>query len=199
MGASSNSKVRAEENEEDEEGRRDRTSEQERQRKKSRSKRRDSYGFLLPHLTPQQQQERLEAVREQEERASAWSFVDSSSSSSSSRGSGDDYAIKLPSAGKLKKLVRKGVPAQYRGRVWMQVSGASALKASKPSTYFKSVSDPRSKSASQVDLEQIELVRFAGSAFQHAAVMLSSSLMQTMNACSYDHYHVFKVVASHVQ
>ena len=167
MGARSNSRAQADARdvEEDEDpGPRERTSEQQQQRKKSRS-RRDSYGFLLPQLTPQQHQERLEAIREQELGASAWSFVDSSNSR---RGDGD--VINLPSGGKLKKLVRKGVPAQYRGRVWMQVSGASALKASKPSTYFKSISDCRSQSVSQVDLEQIELVRLPWST-PHAATM----------------------------
>eukprot|EP00798_Chlamydomonas_sp_ICE-L_P017893 gene17893-24285_t len=112
-----------------------------RTRSKKRSSKRelDSYGFPLGRMTEQQTRERQIASRVSESNASKWNFMESSK--------GNINVTDVMSAARLKKLVRKGIPARFRGPVWMSLSGAAALKASKPSTYFENVSNPKSKSA----------------------------------------------------
>ncbi|KZS20994.1 Growth hormone-regulated TBC protein 1-A [Daphnia magna] len=47
----------------------------------------------------------------------------------------------LPDGGTMKRFVRKGVPAQYRGKVWMMTSGANFLKSRQPNLYQDLVGD----------------------------------------------------------
>ncbi|KAF5833418.1 RabGAP/TBC protein [Dunaliella salina] len=84
----------------------------------------DELGFLLPHLTEQQQADRQRSHnaagalgREEWTRAR--------------------IKRRLPRPRVLKKLLRKGgVPADLRPWVWFEISGASSLKASRPPAYY---------------------------------------------------------------
>lgn len=46
---------------------------------------------------------------------------------------------RLPSEGKLKEMIRKGVPPTLRAWVWMEVSGASAKRASCSPNYYSTM------------------------------------------------------------
>ncbi|KAG2226471.1 hypothetical protein INT45_014215 [Circinella minor] len=50
----------------------------------------------------------------------------------------EEYEPKLPErSSKVKRYVRKGIPAHLRGRVWLHYSGAEAKMASNPGVYAK--------------------------------------------------------------
>ncbi|KAI8139313.1 rab-GTPase-TBC domain-containing protein [Fennellomyces sp. T-0311] len=50
----------------------------------------------------------------------------------------EEYEPKLPErSSKVKRYIRKGVPAHLRGRVWLHYSGAEAKMASNPGVYAK--------------------------------------------------------------
>ncbi|KAL6763534.1 TBC-domain-containing protein [Haematococcus lacustris] len=103
----------------------------------------DYLGFNITRpLTPQQQADRLESNKEAESRSSEWA----------------KFASKrqLPSASRLKKLVRQGgVPAAHRAWVWSEVSGANAMRSDHPSNYFRRLST--SSQASEASIRQIDL------------------------------------------
>ena len=84
---------------------------QPRPRKASKSsKDKDAYGFRL-QLKGHQRQERAECSTSAQAQLPDWSFVP--------QGRG------FPSARRVKKMMRMGVPPEYRGSVWMEVSGAA--------------------------------------------------------------------------
>ncbi len=101
---------------------------------------RDAYGFKL-QLKGQQRQERQECSTSAQALLPDWSFV--------------PQGLPYPGTRKLKKLVRKGVPPEYRGSVWMEVSGSAAMQAAKPTTYYRNLADAEHKCEA---LHQIELV-----------------------------------------
>mmetsp|Transcript_8835 Transcript_8835/g.18886 ORF Transcript_8835/g.18886 Transcript_8835/m.18886 type:complete len:470 (+) Transcript_8835:84-1493(+) len=100
----------------------------------------DGYGFEVT-LTPLQQQELASCAQAAQEHIPKWSFV--------------EQLKPYPGESRLKKLVRAGVPPLYRRQVWMQISGANALRTSKPATYFANMvaAESRSKSVRQIDLD----------------------------------------------
>ncbi len=111
-----------------------------RQRKAKEKTTKDAYGFRI-NVKGQQKQERQECSTSAQAQLPAWSFV--------------VQGRKYPGKGSLKKLVRKGVPPEYRNTVWMEVSGAAAMRAGKPTNYFAKLVASEAKSKS---LRQIELV-----------------------------------------
>eukprot|EP00878_Enallax_costatus_P037409 GHUV01042253.1.p1 GENE.GHUV01042253.1~~GHUV01042253.1.p1 ORF type:complete len:124 (+),score=34.49 GHUV01042253.1:332-703(+) len=61
---------------------------------------------------------------------------------------------KLPPEGKLKEMVRKGVPPTLRSWVWMEVSGAAAKKAAVGSNYFSNMALAGEKSQWLKDIDK---------------------------------------------
>jgi len=63
----------------------------------------------------------------------------------------------LPSASKVKSLIRKGgVDSKHRAWVWAELSGATLLRSSKPATYFRDLpatADVNSNSVKQIELD----------------------------------------------
>jgi hypothetical protein len=110
------------------------------QRRKKEKVTRDYYGFKL-NLKAQQRQERQECSTSAEAALLSWSFVPQGSS--------------WPGSRKLKKMIRKGIPPEYRGSVWMHVSGAEDMQRSRSTGYFRVLASAESKSKA---LHQIELV-----------------------------------------
>ncbi|KAL0039855.1 hypothetical protein WJX77_010029 [Trebouxia sp. C0004] len=101
----------------------------------------DVYGFEL-NLSPEEAQARRACESKQQKRAAKW----------------DSYfkSGKLPPAPKLKKYCREGVPPQYRGWVWEQVSGASRLMHEHMNNYYEAMvhqGEASSPSARQVELD----------------------------------------------
>ena len=79
-------------------------------RKKGSGSVKDAYGFRL-NIKGQAKGERTECSTSAQSLLPSWSCVP--------QGRG------LPGSSKLKKMVRKGIPAEYRGSVWMDISGAA--------------------------------------------------------------------------
>lgn len=101
----------------------------------------DVYGFEL-NLSPEEAQARRACESKQQKRAAKW---DSHFKSG-----------KLPPAPKLKKYCREGVPPQYRGWVWEQVSGAARLMHEHMNNYYEAMvhqGEASSPSARQVELD----------------------------------------------
>lgn len=59
---------------------------------------------------------------------------------------------KMDSGAKMKRYIRKGIPANHRAGVWMEVSGAAKLRREEPDLYQAMLTIP---STNQVALDQI--------------------------------------------
>jgi hypothetical protein len=112
----------------------------------------DIYGFVLSYKGPHQAAEyqRAQALYAAQEKA--W----------------EKYAAErhLPRRGKLKNLIRRGVPPKLRPWVWFEVSGAKQLKESQAGTsYYANLlkATSMSKAASQVELVSRREAERAGS------------------------------------
>lgn len=82
-------------------------------RKKGGNSVKDIYGFRLG-IKGQAKGERMECSTSAQALLPSWSCV--------------PQGKPLPSGSKLKKMVRKGVPPEYRGSVWMEISGAAGMR-----------------------------------------------------------------------
>lgn len=101
----------------------------------------DVYGFQL-QLDSSEDQARRACETKQQKCAAKWEKYFKSG--------------KLPSAAKLKKYCREGVPPLYRSWVWEQVSGAAKLQAGHMNNYYEAMvhqGEATSPSARQVDLD----------------------------------------------
>ncbi|MEW5304533.1 MAG: hypothetical protein WDW36_007139 [Sanguina aurantia] len=83
----------------------------------------DSYGFDGPVLSRDQQRQQDACDLKEQKLAAEW----------------QRHALrgKLPRPGKLKQLIRQGVPRDLRRWVWMETSGAAQLRAGSVKGYFE--------------------------------------------------------------
>eukprot|EP00877_Chromochloris_zofingiensis_P004450 jgi/Chrzof1/14005/Cz08g20260.t1 len=100
----------------------------------------DVYGFPFDP-TPSELSDYSSCQQYEQRRAAKWSTLAASQT--------------LPSGGKLKRYLRKGVPHQYRNWVWWQISGAQRKRQAYPADYYeKMIMTGEAKvSAKQIELD----------------------------------------------
>ncbi|KAK9829558.1 hypothetical protein WJX72_006483 [[Myrmecia] bisecta] len=104
----------------------------------------DTYGFALVELTQQERAARKECARREATMVNKWKQAAFSWQPTDA----------APAPAKLVKLVRDGIPASLRPRLWLQFSGGLALKAAAPAGYYEGLlKSCKGRSASVLDAE----------------------------------------------
>mgnify|MGYP006413294045 CR=1 FL=1 len=99
----------------------------------------DAYGFEL-QLTPEAARARLRCAASAERRAPRWRVYRVDETDAAMRDArGRRLAKKSSVDANLTRLIRKGVPRDFRRRAWMSVSGAASRRAAAPEGHYARV------------------------------------------------------------
>ena len=99
----------------------------------------DAYGFEL-QLTPEAARTRLRCAASAERRAPRWRVYRVDETDAAMRDArGRRLAKKSSVDANLTRLIRKGVPRDFRRRAWMSVSGAASRRAAAPEGHYARV------------------------------------------------------------